>query len=577
MQRRTGGDTERRRFRGDEGYYIALTAILLLPLLAVTGFATDLGAWQARAASMQRAADAAALAGVAKLPDQGAAISTARDIATRNGFTDSADIDVTITPMGQRLRVEIAERDVDQYFSSVFRDGVNLSRGATAEYVLPVSLGSARNFLGTSNLANSSVTGNFSVGTSGSSAARENFWLSVNGPCSSAEQGDLLLPISTGNFDGGFDCLGGTVTDRRGGADPYYDATGYFYAVKVPTGYPGGAIRVQLFDAARCNHSSTENQDTGTFTTRFELRDWDTTPWDPKDNTTVLSSRELASRTNCGGGGGSSDCSNGTTPSGTTSSVRWAGRWCTLGTISSPVPGAIYFVRVNTFTPGGDSASTSQQFINNFSIRAARNSSGFTACTTDPYDPEFSAAANTDATRAACPQVYAANYLSIIADVVATPVFYLANIQPEHSNKSMTVSLFDAGEGMRSMELLNPRYTYNPGASPVTFDWEVIRQSGSDATPTGGWSGSTNILDTRGNGGACGTDNAQRGPHRTSRQKYNDRLVQLTYELPENIQTEYNGRTWWRVRYTTLGSGCSVQDRTTWGVTISGDPVRLVE
>ncbi len=566
------------RARGERGYFIALTALLLLPMLAFTGFATDLGAWYARAAAMQRASDAAALAGVAHLPDQGAAIAAARRVAAQNGFEQSDTVDVTIEPRGQRLRVDIADAEVSQYFTSIFRDDVGVERGATAEYVLPVSLGSARNYLGSGTLVNASGV-NAITGVSGGNSARDNFWLSVNGPCSSAEQGDLLLPISTGNFSGGSwrGCFGSTITDRRGGADPYWDDSGYYYAVKVPADYPAsaGPIRVQVFDASRCDGIAGENKDIGTFTTQFDLRSWDTTPWDPKDNDEIISTRSFASRSACTSS--HSDCATGTTPSATTNRT-WHNRWCTLGTINAPKPGAIYFVQVRTFTPGGDLSNTPQQYINNFSLRAATGSSGFAACTTDEFDPNI---ASTATDRERCPQMYAANFLSIYANVAATPVFYLANIEKEHSNKNMTVWLFDAGEGIASMELLNPLYTTNASQSPVTFDWEVIRQASDDVAPTGGWSGRTSKLDTLGtsrsdDSAKCGTNNAQRGPNRLSGQKYNDRLLQLKYDLPTDIQAAYNGRTWWRIRYATK-TGCASQDRTTWSVTITGDPVRLVE
>ena len=56
---RSTGHGSRRRVRGEKGYALVLTALMLLPLLAFTGFATDVGAWYARASRIQRAADAA--------------------------------------------------------------------------------------------------------------------------------------------------------------------------------------------------------------------------------------------------------------------------------------------------------------------------------------------------------------------------------------------------------------------------------------------------------------------------------------------------------------------------------------
>ena len=55
----------RRRMRGESGYVLAMIGMLIIPLLAFTAFAVDLGSWYAPGvARMQRAADAAALAGV---------------------------------------------------------------------------------------------------------------------------------------------------------------------------------------------------------------------------------------------------------------------------------------------------------------------------------------------------------------------------------------------------------------------------------------------------------------------------------------------------------------------------------
>ena len=46
-----------------------MSALLMLPLLAFAGFAVDIGYWYTHANRMQRAADAAALAGVVWMPN----------------------------------------------------------------------------------------------------------------------------------------------------------------------------------------------------------------------------------------------------------------------------------------------------------------------------------------------------------------------------------------------------------------------------------------------------------------------------------------------------------------------------
>jgi hypothetical protein len=67
----------------------------------------------------------------------------------------------------------------------------------------------------------------------------------------------------------------------------------------------------------------------------------------------------------------------------------------------------------------------------------------------------------------------------------------------------------------------------------------------------------------------------QPGRHRLSSWRYNDRLIRLEVELPDDIAAAYGGRTWWRVQYQSC-SDCSPSDRTTWSVIVRGDPVRLV-
>ena len=95
-RRITGWRAYRRALRREDGYVLALTALLILPLLAFTAYAVDLGAWQARGAQLQRAADAAALAAARYMPDEDAARTAAVATMRRNGFVHGQD-GITIT------------------------------------------------------------------------------------------------------------------------------------------------------------------------------------------------------------------------------------------------------------------------------------------------------------------------------------------------------------------------------------------------------------------------------------------------------------------------------------------------
>ena len=78
--------TSQRR-RRDEGYTMVMTALLLVPLMLFAALAVDVGGFYTRAHEVQRAADAASLAGVVWMPDDyDQAVTVARATARRNGF-----------------------------------------------------------------------------------------------------------------------------------------------------------------------------------------------------------------------------------------------------------------------------------------------------------------------------------------------------------------------------------------------------------------------------------------------------------------------------------------------------------
>src|SRR3954454_20523755 len=80
----------------ENGYVLVMSALLLVPMLLMAGLSVDIGSWYSRASDIQKAADAAALAGVVWLPDVPTATSYALATAKRNGFEDGVNgIDVS--------------------------------------------------------------------------------------------------------------------------------------------------------------------------------------------------------------------------------------------------------------------------------------------------------------------------------------------------------------------------------------------------------------------------------------------------------------------------------------------------
>lgn len=527
----------------EDGYVLVLVALLLVPLLAFTAFAVDLGAWYARAAQIQRAADAAALAGVKYLPSFDRATSEAREVAARNGFAHDpggTGITVTVADAGlSKLRVTISDPDVNQYFSGLFVNNLRITRSATAEFIKSVPMGSPRNFLGTGNQL--------------SGAWRENFWVSVSGYCARREHGDRITPISDANGGSTFDsCIPGNPSGVV--ANPEYRADGYFYGIELKQNYTG-TLNVEIFDAPHCQGANTGANDSGASTNSARRYDFILRANDSLDPTqaTILGSHRITP----------ADCG------------AMANQWVSLFDIVNPQRG-VYFLQIRPVIPTSRSGADSQEGQNQLGIRIADNGT-FTPCTTDPNSPEFVSSRN-------CPNVYGLTHLGVQATFAGSfPSFFLASIGPEHNNKAMDVELFDAAEGALGIELLDPN------GNPVNFRWEIACMDGSyrsenggncatntgENPPPGGYGDGnllTNYLDVS---GTAVVGNRPWGPRNSQDGKYSDRLIRLRVQLPADINQAYSGRTWWRIRYRVC-SGCTIDDRTTWSITLRGDPLRLV-
>jgi hypothetical protein len=519
----------------DAGYVIGLGALLLLPMLAFTGLAIDLGSWYARAAQIQRATDAASLGGVALLPlSEGQAIARAHEVARQNGFVDGVDgIVVEAVPVGiDQMRVRIVDSNVPQYFTTLFRDEVSVARASTAEYIPPVRMGSPRNFLGTGRPGQV-------PGTYGSVA--ENFVLSINSPCAYLEDGDLLASRNMGYAPPGNSNF---CNPSNGAPNPDYDARGYIYLV------------VEAYDPAYCsgNIDLTLSSWNDVWDTRFTLRRPSPNPYLGTPFGTPL----LARPADCG---------------------TMRNQWVEIGTIPDPDPGETWGIQVESL----NHTTTDQRgSANNFALRVRRSGQAWAPCSTDPNesDPGLNYLPET------CANVFAFEHLSIFAQASgAAAEFFLASIGPEHSGKTMIVELFDPGEGGELIRLVEPSENQaNPNYA--TFTRSVRQRFGAEVAPADGWGSFPNqtsidilrVGPAPGGGrlldGRCRTD-PNGGPH-DRRCIYNERSLRLEVQLPSNIETAFNGLTWWKVRYD-FQDGVNVTDRTTWSVSVRGDPVRLID
>lgn len=149
----TKPDSTRAGGKRPRGQILVLFAMAIVAMMGMVAVVIDVSWYWATALRVQRAADAAALAGVVWLPGQpGTAYTTARAEAVKNGYADGV-AGVTVVPAqdpsnNRRLGVTISG-SVGTYFMRVIGiDSIPISRVAKAEFVLPVPMGSPQNYFG---------------------------------------------------------------------------------------------------------------------------------------------------------------------------------------------------------------------------------------------------------------------------------------------------------------------------------------------------------------------------------------------------------------------------------------------
>ena len=135
------------------GQIVVIFAISVIAFVGLCAVVIDVSWFWASSLRIQRAADAAALAGVIRLPaDVTGARNLARAEAKKNGFEDTVNgvtVDAEPDPSNNRRLHVTVHADVGTFFARVL--GINsfhTSRSSKAEYVLPVPMGSPENYYG---------------------------------------------------------------------------------------------------------------------------------------------------------------------------------------------------------------------------------------------------------------------------------------------------------------------------------------------------------------------------------------------------------------------------------------------
>src|SRR5437762_11250033 len=143
--------------RDDRGQTLVVVALLLTMLLGFVGLAVDVAWYELNLIRMQRAADAAALAGVVYLPgNPTAANNAALEESTQNGYTNGAGGVSVVSqpdPIKNKMLGVTIQATVQTYFARIFGSPtIRGSRKALAEFVLSVPMGSPQPYYGIANL-----------------------------------------------------------------------------------------------------------------------------------------------------------------------------------------------------------------------------------------------------------------------------------------------------------------------------------------------------------------------------------------------------------------------------------------
>jgi hypothetical protein len=539
---RRGASTTEKPGKGqrikEAGQIIAIFALMLTALIGLVGIAIDVTfAWREEL-RVQRAADAAALAGVVYLPGNvsgGQTSATAE--ATKNGYSSGSGTSVTALQDPDNVRqmdVTITSQ-VPTFFVRVF--GINsftVTRAAKAVFILPVPMGSPDQYygaFGTYNIKNDSgtVVPTPITGPSGEPMSARGFWASVVTQGAGTANGDAYEPKR----------LNGNQT----GSNPQRNTANYYdYAVFMPAGTTGG--HVYIFDPVYC--ATDGKLGTGEFwlggndpvSTYFKLYNTNNQPYNPSAHTLLGTSGNLFANmqyhdSNAGSGSGGAECKAGTTtdPNDPRSyHMKWWDMTAYIGTtLSGGASGQTY--RIRTTSDPGDSSQDNANANNNFAIYAS--ASGGT------------------------PQVYGIGAMQMQTPLPGglSSVFYLAQIDAQSgAGKTIEIKLWDPGDTSTTARLSILQPTAAGWQAVPSLTWTANAVTG-DASPCTGGSGS--YIET-----STGGSSHFNGCWLTI-----DIVVPTTYSAPQNG--------WWKIQYDMIGSGAST-DETTWQVNIRGNPVHLI-
>jgi hypothetical protein len=538
----------------------------MVALMGMFAIVVDISWYWSSSLKIQRAADAAALAGAVALPgDRSGAYAKAFAEATKNGYSTGGTVNVRPcqdtdnvtagcsggTGQARQLNVTISA-PVNTFFMRVFGlQTINATRVAKAEFVLPVPMGSPQNFYGVFGpLRTPSGSSTPLTGPGAQSLTAQGFWATMHSQGAEDIDGDAFLPnyeLRTGTSNSpGYDGNG-------------YDAVNYYnYGVQMDPAASNG--EVWIFDPGFCATDGSGKYGTGdrwfsgnaATTAYFQLWDTNNTPYDTSDDTRAdsladdaLFELQRASDPTLNGptATGVADCRVGATTN-QSEGRYWHNRWWRLA--SGLQAGKAY--RLKTSSTGTSQLNADGH--NSFAIWATATGTAprvYGLATMEAYTPLNGGGAAT---------------------------FYLAQIDAVHAGKTLEIRLWDAGDTgslSANLQILAPTTAdYVPATFTWTSAWGTANSGRSACNNQSGSSGTSPPRIVTNTGGAqvfngCWlTISVDLDPAYTAPRPATETLPQAT-----------GG--WWKIRYNMGGATTdSAFDLTTWQVSLKGNPVHLL-
>jgi Flp pilus assembly protein TadG len=572
------------------GQGLAIFVLSIFVLVGLCAIVVDVSWYWSNSLRVQRAADAAALAGAVDLPHNpgtisshllGTGIGDALAEAAKDGYTNGI-AGVAVTPAqdsvaktgGNDNQMDVTiSAPVPTFFMRIFGiQTITATRSSEAMFTLPVPMGSPQNYYGDFGLVRdatftNTTTGNMTTtsnllqgpGTlcsavttgapsdcyqpNGAALTPTLFWGAMNTKGIGSDEGDA--------FQSDKDPTGATAPNCStvSGLRSCYDPTDYYnYAIDMPAGSSGGYV--YIFDPVFCETAFAEGTGDGLSSgsldpsnppsSWYELWDTNNTPYDLTDDTLLVTSgtkfRDMPYSDTTMGGSGGSQCKQTSTAYGDPRDYH--DNWYLLNPttpLSGGTEGHVYRLHTTNSTPAGQSDS-----VNQSNVATEQNFAIFASAT------------------GGTPSVYGLGAMEMytpisISSGSQTSQFYLAQVPVYYAGKTLELNLWDPGDvGSLTAKLYVAQPTSTVGTwAPVNFNYTVGSAAGDCyGSPSSG----ANVAYVQTN-------------------SFNACWLTVDVGIPSTYTAPQNG--WWQVWYAMTGNGES-SDTTTWTAQIKGNPVHLV-